>query len=611
MPTLRESASLGSYQTLVEGAIERMAKERILPRIWEGDHTVWKPEPTEVSNRLGWLHSPGTMKENLKILTSFAEDVRAAHYTHALLLGMGGSSLAPEVFRRTFGVAQGYLDLAVLDSTVPGAILAHVKRLDLARTLFIVSTKSGTTPETISLFKFFFNCTAAALGINKAVVRQAHYPEQRRGGEHFIAITDPGSKLADLAQQHRFRATFLNDPNIGGRYSALSYFGLAPAALLGMDLPRLLDRGLAMAHACGPDVPAGENPAAWLGAILAELATAGRDKATLVFSPRIASFGDWVEQLIAESTGKEGRGIIPIVGDPLGPPAAYGDDRLFLYLHLDGDDTCESALAALEKAGQPVVRLCLQDVYDLGAQFFLWEMAVAIAGHCLGINPFDQPDVESAKVRARDMVSQYKGKGSLPMGDPALSADDIAVYGDAAGSNPGQALCAFLAQAQPAAYVALQAYLCPTPETAAALAALRLEIRDRTRLATTVGYGPRFLHSTGQLHKGDGGRGLFIQFTADDIDDLPIPDVVRQAPFDPFDKLRAGRLRARARRGHHPEQRRGEAGSSASAVSFGVLKMAQALGDAQALRDAGRRVIRFHLEKDAPAALSQLAETLK
>jgi glucose-6-phosphate isomerase len=519
-------------------------------RIWAHDHTVWKPDPTEITNRLGWLHTVDAMNDIIPCLEALAEDVRAAGYTHALLLGMGGSSLAPDVFGKTCGVREGCLDLAVLDSTDPAAVLDHAGRLDLSRTLFIVATKSGSTVETLSFFKFFYNRVADALGIEEA-------------GQHFIAITDPGSKLADLAREYDFRATFLNDPNIGGRYSALSYFGLVPAALIGVDLETLLDRALTMAcncEACNCPMD-GDNNGGRLGAIMGELAKAGRDKITFVTSPQIASFGDWVEQLIAESTGKEGRGILPVVGEPLAQPAAYGDDRLFIHLRLDGDETHDATVATLETAGHPVVRLRLRDLYDLGGQFFLWEMATAVAGHRLGINPFDQPNVEAAKVLARKMVTQYTEEGVLHRGESApLTA---------------QALNEFLAQVQPGDYVALQAYVQPTAETDAALVALRVRLRDRLKLATTVGYGPRFLHSTGQLHKGDAGKGLFIQFTADDPRDAPIPD---------------------------------EAGSPGSTMSFGVLKAAQALGDRQALLDADRRVIRFHLGSDVVGGLKQLTE---
>jgi transaldolase/glucose-6-phosphate isomerase len=557
----RRDASLGEYQPAVDAALEEMFAGRIVPRIWSHDHTVWKPEPTEITNRLGWLTIPDRMLEQRRQLADFAENVHEEGVTDVLVLGMGGSSLAPQVFGKVFGrQVTGMPRLAALDSTDPGAVLAQAERLDPARTLFIVSTKSGETVETLSLFKYFFNWTALALGSEKT-------------GRHFVAITDSGSKLQALAEKHEFRAIFLNDPNIGGRYSALSYFGLVPAAVVAVGVESLLQRSLAMARICG----SGNRPTnadsdgAWLGAILGELAKAGRDKVTLVASPQLASFGDWVEQLIAESTGKEGTGILPVVGEPVGTPDVYADDRVFVYLRLDGDSTYDRSVQILQDAGLPVVRLRLRDLYDLGAQFFLWEMATAIASAWLGVNPFDQPNVEAAKALARRAVADYRETGKLPEDEPAPMTS--------------QALTAFLSQAQlgdPSArsnrsYVALQAYLQPAPETSGALLDLRTRIRDKQRLATTVGYGPRFLHSTGQLHKGDKGNGLFIQFTSDPLRDVAIPD---------------------------------EAGSPASSMTFGLLKMAQALGDKQALLDKGRCVIRFHLGSDVVGGLRRLATML-
>ncbi|MGD9100418.1 MAG: hypothetical protein PVF45_08055 [Anaerolineae bacterium] len=678
------SASLGPYQVNVDAALADIAAERVLPRIWEHDHTLWKPDPTEITNRLGWLHIAEAMRENVQRLEALVRAVRQDGYTHVLLLGMGGSSLAPELFSKTFvGQAcdqlsrvvgnlphEGY-NLAVLDSTDPGAVLAHAERLDLSRTLFIVATKSGGTVETLSFFKFFYNRVAEVVGADQT-------------GEHFVAITDAGSKLDKLADRYNFRTTFLNDPNIGGRFSALSYFGLVAAALVGVDVPRLLERALEAARDCGPDVEVQDNPAAQLGVILSELARAGRNKVTFAISPDIASFGDWVEQLVAESTGKEGQGVLPVVGEPLGPPDVYGDDRLFVHLQLDstaltpGNDARQAAIQALQEAGHPALRLHLRDRYDLGAQFFLWELATAVAGHRLGINPFEQPDVEAAKVLARQAVAAYKETGALPAQTPALSGDGITVYGNvmtagtekgkivyvesdperidlvqlifkrkgfeshgviggkegletirrirpalvlvgrtlpdmdshevrrqieadaalkhttvvimgersppideilkphaARPGSPGEALTAFLNQARPGDYVALQAFVQPNAETDVALLALRTRLRERYKLATTVGYGPRFLHSTGQLHKGDAGQGLFIQFTAFDPRDVPIPD---------------------------------EAGAPDSSISFGTLKMAQALGDRQALLEAGRRVMRFHLGDDVVRGLGVLTK---
>jgi len=562
-PAGSHTACLGSYQAAVEAALDELRGDRVVTRIWAHDHTVWKPDPTEIENRLGWLHSVETMIDEVPRLNRLTEDVRADGYTDVLLLGMGGSSLAPEVFSNVFGTTASGLNLTVLDSTDPDAVQAHADRLNPARTLFIVATKSGRTVETLSFFKFFYNWALGSLGSAQV-------------GKHFVAITDPGSKLVSLAKTYRFRATFLNDPNIGGRYSALSYFGLVPATLVGVDVARLLGRATAVAEHCKPcdgPLPA-NNCGEHLGAILGTLAKAGRDKLTLIASPPIASFGNWVEQLIAESTGKEGTGIVPVVGEAVGPPTVYADDRLFVYLrmsHTDNEAT-DRAVQALRDAGHPVVYLRLRDVYDLGGQFFLWEMATAVAGNRLGINPFDQPNVEAAKVLARQMVAEYMETGELPAEESApLDAEALVDFLNRA--EPGD-----VATAAGRSYVALQAYVQPTAETDAALQDLRTAIRDRFRLATTVGYGPRFLHSTGQLHKGDAGNGLFIQFTSEPIRDIEIPD---------------------------------EVGSPHSTMTFGVLKQAQALGDLRALREAGRRVIRLNLGTDTDGGLRKLVAGMR
>lgn len=580
MSTQHESAKqseafrLEKYQSNIDTALRDLRENDILARIWSHDHTVWKPEPTEITNRLGWLHSPEVMSQALPEINAFGDEIRAEGFTHALLLGMGGSSLAPEVFRFTFGVQAGYLDLAVLDSTDPGAVLAHANRLDPAKTLFIVSTKSGGTVETFSFFKYFYNWTSEKIGETKA-------------GKHFVAITDPGSGLADTAKKYNFRKTFINDPNIGGRYSALSYFGLVPAALIGMNLNVLLERAAAMAQLSKgiASSQTKDNSPATLGVILGELAVQGRDKVTLIASPPIKYFGAWAEQLIAESTGKEGKGILPVDGEEVGAPSVYENDRLFVYLRLAGDSTFDQKVEALLEAGHPVVQLDLQDLYDLGGEFFRWEIATIIASRRLAINPFDQPNVESAKILARQMVEAYQKEGKLPELRPILHADGVSVYSDIPSKTLADAMNKFLAQASPGdknhksrSYVALQVYVTPTAENDAALQQLRTKIQSRLRVATTVGYGPRFLHSTGQLHKGDAGHGLFMQFTSDAVQDLAIPD---------------------------------EAGLPNSSMTFGVLELAQALGDRQALLDAKRRIIRFHLGKEVERGLLKLADLIE
>lgn len=546
------SLRLGSHRRLVVEALNELKEKRIIQRIWAQDYTVWGSDPAEITNRMGWLQTIGSMQENHQRFLKFVDSVRADGYTHGLLLGMGGSSLAPDVFSKIFCVKEGYPEIAILDSTDPEAVLSCSNRLDMAKTLFIVSTKSGSTVETLSFFNYFFNQAMDTVGSENA-------------GRHFVAITDPGSRLEAMATRHRFRATFLNDPNIGGRYSALSYFGLVPASMLGMDVMLLLKRAGEMAsicesHRCKIE---GGNHGAILGCILGELAKAGLDKITFILSPRIRSFGDWVEQLIAESTGKEGKGLIPVVGEPLGPPSSYGNDRLFIYLKLEGDTTHDEVVTVLEDAGQPMVVLRLLDPYDLGGQIFLWEMATVIAGQRMGVNPFDQPNVEASKLLARKMVATYKEKGVLPKVEPA---------------PPNcEALRDFLTQAEPGDYIAIQAYLAPTDVLDAVFRIFRVRLQDRYRLATTVGYGPRFLHSTGQLHKGDGGNGLFIQLTADSPRDVPIPD---------------------------------EPGSSDASITFGILKTAQAKGDRQALIDGGRRVIHFHLSDEPVQGIERLMKGL-
>ena len=560
----RDTAALGEYAPAVEGALKELRDERVVERMWEGDHTAWGPEPEEIADRLGWLRSPQETEEALPEIQGLAAALRDEGIEHILLLGMGGSSLAPETFGLSLDAREGYPDLAVLDSTDPEAVLRHADGLDLSRTLFVVSTKSGGTVETFSFFKYFYNRVVEVVGEESA-------------GSHFVVITDPGSGLQDTAEEYDFRATFLNNPNIGGRYSALSYFGTVPAALIGVSLSKLLNSAKAAALECGPDVDVEENPGAWLGVVMGELArNHGRDKLTLLVSPSLAPFGPWVEQLVAESTGKDGMGILPVAGEPEGAPDAYGDDRLFVSMKLRGEEGSDGLVDELRGLGHPVIEVELEDAYDLGGEMFRWEVATAVAGWRLGINPFDQPNVESAKVQARNMVAEYQEKGELPEPEPTVEEDGISVYSSSGAASVDEALEGFFAQAQPGDYVTLQAYLPPSDETTGILQRMRVRLMHRLVVATTSGYGPRFLHSTGQLHKGDGGNGLFVQITADHERDADIPD---------------------------------EAGAPESSLSFGVLIGAQALGDRQALLDAGRRVIRLHLSRDVSGGLDRLADS--
>ncbi|NKB65689.1 MAG: glucose-6-phosphate isomerase [Candidatus Latescibacteria bacterium] len=562
MPPSPPNTAPGPLETACTVALQQLAQTKALQRLWQRDFTLWKEDPDEIDNRLGWLDSPAEMPAHLEQIKTFTGGVKDQGFTHALLLGMGGSSLAPEVLRRIFGVAPDHLDLGVLDSTDPAAVAHWDQQLDLSTTLFVPATKSGGTVETMSLLKYFYNRTLQTVG-----------PE--RAGSHFAAITDPGSGLADLAARLKFRHTFLNNPDIGGRYSALSFFGMVPAALIGADIETLLAAGGQAAQAGQPD---GDGQAAGLAAYMAAGARQGRDKLTLISSPQLAPLEVWIEQLIAESTGKEGQGIVPVAGEALGQPQDYGADRLFVYSRLQGDNTLDDPVAALSAAGHPLLCLEVADTQALGQAFMQWELATALTGALMGINPFDQPDVEAAKVLGRESVEAYRREGSLPISTPDLEEQGIAVYGAPQTPSLSQALDDLLDNADATySYIALQAYLPAGGEIDAPLERLRLDLRRRTGLAVTTGYGPRFLHSTGQLHKGDAGDGLFIQLTAEAAAVIPIPD---------------------------------EPGGTDSAMPFGVLQAAQALGDRAALEAAGRRILRLHLGTDPVAGLDQVCHSL-
>ena len=519
---------LGTHLAAIEATLSDLQKRDVVGRIWRKDHIVWKPEPTEITDRLGWLNVAEIMCEQVPTLEAFATEVKDAGYSHVVLLGMGGSSLGPEVLRQTFGSASGYPQLIVLDSTVSAWVQAVTQTIDPARTLFIVSSKSGGTIEPLSFYKHFRGLVDKASGKDLA-------------GRNFVAITDPGTSLERLAEEDGFRRIFLNPPDIGGRYSVLSYFGLVPAALAGINVAELLERADCMREGCASCVPVHDNPGAWLGAIMGTLALEGRDKLTLVTSPAIGSFGLWVEQLIAESTGKEGKGIVPIAGEPLATPDNYGNDRLFVYLRLEEDDNvdADTAMENIAASGQPVLRLDLRDRFDLGAEFFRWEFATSVAGAIMSIHPFDQPNVQQAKDLTELVLQEYQSSNELPQVKAASSLNEL------------------LREARPGDYLAIMAYLRQTSETDEVLAELRGKVIERYRIATTLGYGPRFLHSTGQLHKGGPGKGLFLQLIATHETDLPIP---------------------------------GER------YTFGVLADAQALGDVQALQALDRRVARVPLE---------------
>ena len=567
----RQTFSLAGAEDSISTKLEELHGQNFIRRLWAKDPSLWHDESRHqqiIRNALGWLHAAEYELDHIDRIKNLATEIRDEGFKHLLLLGMGGSSLCPEVCAMTYGDVEGRPELLVLDSTVPAQVRAIESKIDLEKTLCIVSSKSGTTSEPLAFYHYFFNRMEQVKG--------------DRAGENFIAITDPGSFLEHLADESRFRDVIHGDPSIGGRYSALSNFGVVPAALMGVEIEHFLYRAERMRHSCDSCIPPEDNPGMVLGVLLGEMAKQGRDKLTFITSPAVSGLGAWLEQLIAESTGKEGKGIIPIDDEPLGDPDAYGSDRLFAYIRSsDTPDTAQdAAVEMLQKAGQPVVRIEMTELINLGEEFFRWEIATAVAGAVLGINAFDQPNVQESKDNTKAFLEEYKKTGSLPEADPFLESDGIRFYADEGniavlngdGATLGSVIAAHLGRVQEGDYVALNAYLERNDATYSVLKDIRTRIRDSKKVATTLGYGPRFLHSTGQLHKGGPNSGVFLQITADDSEDLPIPD-------EPF--------------------------------TFGVLKDAQALGDFQSLSRNGRRALRIHLSADIGAGLSKLREAIE
>jgi transaldolase / glucose-6-phosphate isomerase len=528
----------------VRSALEDWADGGQVNRLWARDATLWSGR--DEARWLGWLGIVDQQLGRLDELRRAADDVRRAGFRDILLLGMGGSSLCPEVLKLTFGRVAGWPELHVLDSTDPAQVRTFETRVDLARTLCVVASKSGTTLEPSIFKQYFFERLKATVGAAEA-------------GRRFVAITDPGSELARVAEADGFRQVFFGLPSIGGRYSALSDFGMVPAALMGLDLARFLGGAAEMTRACAASVPVEENPGAVLGIVMGVLAKNGRDKATLVASPAIHALGAWLEQLLAESTGKEGKGLIPVDREPLGAPEVYGVDRLFVYLRLTSAPDAEQdrRVEALERAGQPLIRITVDDPYDLGAEFFRWEFATAVAGAILHINPFDQPDVEASKLATRRLTDEYEKTGALPS-QAAVRADD---------TNLHAALRSHLGRLGAGDYVALLAYVEMNAAYERELQAIRAMIRDRYRVATCLGFGPRFLHSTGQAYKGGPNSGVFLQITCDDAVDVPVPG---------------------------------------QKYTFGIVKAAQDQGDFQVLVERRRRALRIHLGKDVKGGLATL-----
>jgi len=532
-----------------------MNHNEVAKRIGQKDATFWKSDPDDIkiiNNSLGWLTVAEEMIGVVEDLVEFSESIRSSGFQHVMVCGMGGSSLCPEVLARTFGRQQGFPELLVLDSTDPDVIAGFKERIDVERCLFIIASKSGSTTEPNVFYKYWYE-----------EVRNL----RENPGDNFVAITDPGSPLVETAAELKFQRTFLNQADIGGRYSALSYFGMVPAALMGLDVRQLLQGARQAAQS--------ENVAVELGFAMGDNAAAGRNKLTLVIDQPLETLGLWIEQLIAESTGKEGTGILPVNGEPLGTADVYGNDRLFVSISLDSvSENTQSQLDALAAAGHSVVYRELNDVYDLGAEFFIWEFATAVAGWRLGINPFDQPNVQEAKDATKELLSAFTRRGRLDERNTIASDESITIYGadDAdKAESVAEVLRNHLATIKPGDYIAFLNYIEETPETDGQFQELRTALRDNTRCATTVGYGPRFLHSTGQLHKGGPDTGVFFQIIANDEVDFAIPG-------EPY--------------------------------TFSILKQAQALGDFRALVKRGRRVIGLDLGDNTLEALAQLKAAL-
>ncbi len=547
----------------VEAALDDWQKADKVRRLWAGDASIWTSSGEE--NWLGWLDIVAEQQRNVRRFSNFAAEVKDAGFSHLLLLGMGGSSLCPEVMSESFGSVEGFPELHVLDSTDPAQVKSVENKIDLAQTLFIVSSKSGSTLEPNIFKQYFFERAKQVLGDEV--------------GKRFVAVTDPGSKLRQAAETDRFRKIFLGVPSIGGRYSALSDFGLAPAAAAGINVENFLDSTRKMVDACGPEVPALDNPGVVLGALLGVAHNHHRNKVTIIASPGIYDLGAWLEQLLAESTGKNGNGLIPVDRESPASPGAYGDDRLFVYLRLESDPDAaqDAAIQALAEADQPVATFSIGEVYDLGQEFFRWEIATAVAGSIIGINPFDQPDVEASKIETKKLTEAYEREGSLPVETPFFEADGIKLFADSRNANAlnglvaDQTLAGFLKAhldlLQAGDYFALLAYIERNEAHQRALQAARHFVRDEKRVATCLGFGPRFLHSTGQAYKGGPNQGVFLQVTCDDAIDLPVPG---------------------------------------QKYTFGIVKAAQARGDFEVLAERGRRALRVHLGTDVEAGLAQL-----
>jgi len=553
-------------ESLVKATLDDWTKNQKVRRLWQRDATVWTG--SDEGQWLGWLDITEKQLAQLDVFKKVAADVKKAKFKHALLLGMGGSSLCPEVLRMTFGKIKGFPALHVLDSTDPAQIKAIEAQVDLKSTICIVSSKSGSTLEPNIYKQYFFEQIKKKVGAKEA-------------GNRFIAITDPGSKMQQVAEADKFRHIFFGVPSIGGRYSALSNFGMIPAAVMGLDVAKFLKNTQEMVKACGASVAADKNPGVLLGAILGTAAREGADKVTIISSPGISDLGAWLEQLIAESTGKQGKGIIPVDREKLAKPEAYGNDRVFAYLRLETkpDKKQDAAVAALEKDGLPVVRISVKNTYNLGQEFFRWEIATAVAGAIIGINAFNQPDVEASKIETRKLTSEYESTGKLPPESPFFEAEGLKFYVDpknaAALRGPAtlhDLMKSHLNRINAGDYFGVLAYITMNEANEGALQVIRHNVRDAKKVATVLGFGPRFLHSTGQAYKGGPDTGVFLQITCDDKIDLPVPG---------------------------------------QKYTFGVVKAAQARGDFAVLAERGRRALRVHIGKNVRADLGKLGRVIR
>ena len=552
----------GDYESIIQSRLLELEKNRFAERFFDRDHLLWADSPSEITNRLGWVHLPKRMLAAADEIDDFSESIRKKGFTDVVVLGMGGSSLSSEVFRNIFTLRPGFLRLTLLDTTDPDFILRTRENIDLPGTLFVVSSKSGSTVETVSLMKYFYG----------ELARETGSP-----GEHFICITDPGSGLIQTAGEHGFSRVFINDPNVGGRFSALSYFGLVPASLAGVDIRRILQSALSVLIELENSVggKCRESLSFRLGTFLGVMAERGRDKVGFVFSEKLFPFGYWVEQLIAESTGKNGAGILPLLDEEVSDCPRPGDDRAYVLLSLREDRTADTVATRIGNSGIPFVKIAVDSPDQIAAELFRFEFAVALAGSIMGINPFDQPDVESAKAFARSFLRLYGETGELESEEPDFSEDGLVFSSNMNIESPGQ--LRDIISSKKRGYVSIQAYVDPAEENSKELLSLRARIESISSVPVTLGFGPRFLHSTGQLHKGDSGEGFFIQIVSDNENDLRIPDGV---------------------------------GSAESVFSFQVLKMAQATGDFKSLDETGRSIVRIGIPSDVSESIRKIGRFL-